>query len=258
VSIASGLRSGLRVGLRSGLNPASADLDAAWNKYAPSSVAQFAALGIVTPAEIFLCQEPAGNLLGSVAAEVLAANGAPLYRQAVAGASRKGVRGDALTANQRFLGVGPNPTLTSVAVLLYLGNMACDATGRPLLCVGTSQSDVGLAGIDNGAGSELRYRNGGTIVDTVGVYGAGPRAALFVHDKTNNRAKLYTDLEKLTPAFGAPTAGTVFGLGACAGGTFAAITVMYVARFQGANAEALSTDATAKSSLQKLGFAIPW
>lgn len=235
------------------------DRDATSLIYVPSTVAQYSSLGLATPTEIHLCQEASGDLTGEILSEVLAANNSPAYQQSVSGWSRKGVRGNAVTANQRFQGVGPDPSATSVAVLAYVGNMVPpgDGAARGIIVFGTSTSDIGISNVSAGS-NVFRYRSPADIEDSVGAYGTGGHVILVVHDLVNSRSRFYTDQEKITPTFGAASSGTVYGIGGIGGGVFEAATVMYLARFEGAAAASLSTDATAKSFLEALNWTIPW
>lgn len=237
-----------------------ADRDATSNIYVPSTAAQYTALNAgATPTEIFLLQESSGDVVGSLLSEHLVPTGSPLYQQSVTGWSRKGVRGDNTTANQRFEGTGPNPTVTSVAVLAYIGNTAPvnDGAARRIFVFGTNGSDIGLSDVSAGT-NVFRYRAPASINDTAGSYTTAGFVALVVHDITNSRARFFTNVEAISPTFGAATSGTLFGIGAVGSGAFHAATVMYLARFQGAQAEFLSTNANAKSFLQALGWSIPW
>lgn len=255
-----GSRVGARVGSRLGSPPNTGvvvDRDNAWGVYKPSSVAQYTALGLVTPDEIWIPSGPSGDLTGAIGGSVLTAANSPLYQQAVTGASSVGVRGNASTGNQRFEGTGPDPSTADVVVLLYVGNMVPDGTVRPLFACGTSPSDLGLA-IYDAPGITIRGRSAGGVSDSVGVYTTGPHAILFGHDTTNTREVFITDVENRAKAYAAATSGTAFGLGAIGGGTMAAATVLYMARFVGASARALSTAALGKPFLQTLGLTIPW
>ena len=230
--------------------------DGGSGKYMPSSAAQFTTLSLVTPDEIWI-PGPSGDLVGLVGGSVLTAANTPLYGQAVTGWSSTGVRGNAATGNQRFEGTGPNPSTTDVAVLLYVGNMVPDGTIRPFFACGTSPSDFGLSVYD-APGTTIRGRSAGGVSDSVGAYTTAGTAILIANDVTNTRAVWVSNVETRAMTYGAATSGTAFGLGAIGGGTFAAATVLYMARFVGANARALSTSALAKPFLQGLNWTIPW
>lgn len=232
--------------------------DATSGKYRPASASEYTALGLVTPQEIWLCQNISGNLVG-VNGDTLTAANSPLYNQTTTGWASKGVRGDAATANQRFdSATGPNPLTTDIAVLLYVGNMAPDVTLRPLLGVGTSSSDLGLSLYDDVGNKRIRFRSNAGVFDSVGAYGASGHAILITNDVTNARSSFITDVENRAATYLAATTGTTFGLGAIGGGTFAPANVMYMARFTGASARALSTPALGKAFLQGLSWTISW
>ena len=262
-----GVRTGAKVGVRPGvvvgiggdqMSPAGGvNRDATSGKYMPLTAAQFAALSLVQPDEIWTGVPVGGDLVGLVGGSTLTGANAPLSGQAVTGWASTGVRGNASTGNQRFEGTGPNPSTTDVAVLLYVGNMVPDVTNRPLFACGTSPSDFGLSLYD-APGITIRGRSVGGVSDSVGVYTTGGHAILIANDVTNTRAVWVSDVETRAMTYGAATSGTAFGLGAIGGGTFAAATVLYMARFVGASARALSTSVLAKPFLQALNWTIPW
>lgn len=262
-----GLRTGLKVGARGGVSLGlggdsfiqgnGVNRDSASNIYLPTSVAQYQTLSLVTPDEIWMGNVASGDLVGLVGGSTLTASNTPLYQQAVTGWATTGVRGNASTGNQRFEGTGPNPSTTDVATLLYVGNMVPDGSIRPLFACGTGPSDFGLALYD-APGITIRGRSAGGVSDSVGAYTTAGTAILIANDVTNTRAVWVSNVETRAMTYGAATSGTAFGLGAIGGGTFAAATVMYMARFVGANARALSTSALAKPFLQALGWTIPW
>lgn len=238
--------------------PALADSDATSGKFMPTSTAQYTALGLVTPDEIWVTNAASGNLVGLVSGGTLTAQNTPLYQQAVTGWTSVGVRGNAATGNQRFEGTGPDPSTADVVTLLYIGNSVVDSTVRPFFVCGTAASDLGLAAFDDTGTRRFRGRSAGGVSDSVGAYGLGGYAVLFGHDTTNTREIFVTDVEVQAKAYGVAGSGTAYGLGAIGGGTFSTTTVLYMARFVGASARALSTSALAKPFLQTLGWTIPW
>jgi hypothetical protein len=262
-----GVRTGAKVGVRPGvvvglggdpMSPAGGvNRDATSGKYMPLTAAQFAALNLVQPDEIWTGVPVGGNLVGLVGGSTLTGANSPLSGQAVSGWTSTGVRGDASTGNQRFQGTGPDPSTADVVTLLYVGNMVPDGTVRPLFACGTSPSDLGIA-IYDAPGITIRGRSAGGVSDSVGAYTTGGHAILFGHDTTNTREIFVTDVEVRAKTYGAATSGTAYGLGAIGGGTFSAATVLYMARFTGAAARALSTSALAKPFLQALDWTIPW
>ncbi len=232
--------------------------DATSNKFLPATAAQFTTLGLVAPDEIWMGNLASGNMVGLISGGTLTAANSPLYQQVVTGWSTTGVRGNASTGNQRFEGTGPDPSTADVVSLLYVGNITADATVRPLFACGTSPSDLGLAIYDDTGARRIRGRSAGGVSDSVGTYTTGGHAVLFGHDTTNTREIFVTDVEARAKAYAAATSGTAYGLGAIGGGTFSTTTIMYLARFTGASARALSTSALAKPFLQRLGWTIPW
>jgi hypothetical protein len=233
--------------------------DADSDIYVPASPAEYAALGLVQPLEIFELQESSGNCVGSTLGTVLTPNNTPLYQQAVTGWARKGIRGDGATGNQQFTGtLAANPGVDDVAVLCYIGNATPDGGVRGIMGIGTTPHDVGMTVYNDGA-THYRYHNSpaGSANDTNENYDTGGHVLLLVQDNTNGVARWITELEARTPLYGLCSSGTVFGFGGI-GGTFAQITIMYCAVFTGAAARSLRTNAGAKAFLEALGWTIPW
>lgn len=213
-------------------------------------------LSLAVPDYLHLCQEASGNLADSIGSLTLTANGTPLYQQSVTGWTRKGVKGNASTANQRFTSTaGPNPSTTSVARFAYIAIGAIDATPREVLSNGNA-ADVSVQAFTTASVSTLRYREGSNIVDSVNAgYGATAFPVLLVSDRTGSRARLYTHLAKLSPTFGAPANNLLYTIGAQSG-TWAQVTVIYECGWQGADAEI--SDANAKAFFEALGYSISW
>lgn len=190
-----------------------------------------------TPSYLHLCQEASGNLADSIGTLTLTAFGSPAYNQAVPGWSRLGVKGDALTASQRFAistAAAPDPSTTSIARLALVYANGYTSTVREVLSNG-SNSDVSVQALDTGGGPRYRYREGSNIVQS-GVAHEGVSPVMLVVDHANARARLATHVELLSPAYGAPASATNYTIGAISG-TWADCTVMYEAGWSGAAAE---------------------
>lgn len=251
---------GLRVGIVTGRRGIAAgigsdessnsgpDADAASGRLVPSTSSQYTALGLVAPNDIWTCQEASGNLV-SDNGTILTANATPLYQQALAGWTGKAV-GFNGGANQRFQHATYNNAATSsLLALLYMVVTTTPAGAQGVLTAGTSFSAGGLSIT---ATPRLRYRNGATIVDSANPYNTVVVPVVFKHDITNSVARAFTDIEKLSPTFGA-AAGTIFGVGT---GTAAHFLLRYLAVWRGAAAE--QSDTAIKTMLQTLRWSPTW
>lgn len=266
-----GLSVGLDVGPQVGPVPPSGvalpyATDPASGKAAPASSAEWTAfiaaesLTISAPNYLHLCQEASGNLTDTISGLTLTASGSPAYQQAVSGWTRTGVEGDGVTASQRFRSASaPDPSTTSMAIFCYVAIGTLSASVQSLFGVG-AVSDTGASAYLNGAPvvGRIRYRESANITDTgTGTdYQARVTPVLLLIDHTGTRARLYTDVEKLSPGYGLPSATTAYTLGADSG-AWAPSTILYSCGWSGAAAEAI-TDAQAKALFEGLGYSIPW
>lgn len=240
-------------------------VDATSAKATPASSAEWSALiasaglAVSTPNYLHLCQEASGNLADTIGGLTLTANGTPAYQQAVAGWTRLGVKGDGLTANQRFRSAAaPNPSTTSMAILAFVALGTQTASVQALMSVG-AVSDTMVSAYLNGAPAvgRLRYRESANITDTTTAtdYQARVTPIMLLIDHTGTRARLYTDLEKVSPTYGLPSTVTAYCLGADSG-TWAPSTILYSCGWSGAAAEI--SDANVKALFTALGYAPPW
>lgn len=259
-------RVGLAVGLgEDGIAPSTVvSADPTSGKKVPASAVEWAlfrsqnSLVVASPDYLHLCQEAAGNLADSIGAATLTALNSPLYAQAVTGWSRVGVKGNQ-TSQQRFMyASGPNPSTTSIARFCFFQCGTVDATPRQIMGCG-AVDDVSVSVYLSSSKARLRYRESANITDAAAAndYSLAVHPLLLLSDVTNSRARLYTDLEKLSPTFGLGANATNYSLGSLATGTFSATTIIYECGWQGANAETC-TDASVKAFFQALGYSIPW
>lgn len=260
-AVITGIDTGVNTGVVTGVNPSTgpvADTDATSGKYVPSTSAQFTALGLAAPVSIHLCQESSGSLADSVGALTLSATASPSYQQTVSGWSRKAVGFTAGTANQRFsagAGTGPSITTTSVAWLVYAAVIGAQGGNRDMFgpnITGTTTCKVQTT-------TTPRVRTNVNATANTGASdpsATGLQPLLFVFDKTNSRAMLYTGQEKITGTYSALAAESAAkGLGSSGGTAFGGL-IAYSAVWSGASAEI--SDATAKAWLQALGWVILW
>lgn len=226
---------------------------AEWNLFRTAN-----SLSLGTPDYLHNCQEPNGNLADSIGSLALTPLISPAYAQAVTGWSRVGVKGDGSSSQQRFMSAsGPNPSTTSIARFAYVQFNGADATPRQIMGCG-AVDDVSVSTyLSGGTTNKLRYRESANITDTGATNYTGVHPVMLVSDVTNSRARLYTDVEKLSPTFGLGANATNYSLGSLATGTFANVTIPYACGWQGANAET-ATDANVKAFFQALGYVISW
>lgn len=251
-----------RRGGEGGGAPITWTVDATSNKPVPANATEWAdfitakSLTIAVPNYLHLCQEASGDLADSIGSLTLTANGTPLYQQTVTGWTRKGVKGNATTANQRFLNSSaPNPSTTSIARLAYISVGTLDTLGREILGNGSS-GDVSVQALTVGGINTIRYREGSNISDTTNAgYGATAFPIMLVVNQTTSAARLFTPLAKVSPTFGAPSTSTNYFIGAQSG-TWADVTVIYECGWQGADAEI--SDAEAKALFEAFGYTIEW
>lgn len=255
MSITSGVRSGVLSGVRSGLNPtlgAVATSDATSGKYVPISAAEYTALGLSTPASIWLMQEAIGDLADSVGSITLTANNSPAYQQSVSGWTRKAVKLTDGTANQNFGSSAaglPDISTTSALLLLYAEVSTIGST-RGVALLGTTTAELRALTTPS-----YRMVSGGNLSTGVSNPTGAVRPIVIKVDRTNSACVAYTDQEKLAPTFDAAMTGKQLVVG-YTGGTPPTVAYLYGALFTGAAAE--KSDAQVKAMLQTLGWTIPW
>lgn len=236
------------------------EIDATSSKGVPASSASWsdfiAANGVPlsAPSNLWLMQESSGNLTDSIGGLTLTASGTVSYQNAIPGWTRKGLGTTNGTAGKWGVasGSGPNPSTTSVAVLLYVRIDNATAE-RGVLCFDDTTNDFVTVNVT--AAGLLRGYIDTAGTSSVGNYeGVATFPLLYVYDRTNSRARLYTSTEKVSPTYASVSAdGAKFF-----GHTTVPATSMYLygCWWTGANAEWLSTDANAKEFLQDLGWTV--
>lgn len=263
IGVRAGLRTGLRGGLAAGLgaDPLTPTAgggavgfttkDATSNIFVPATASEFTSAGFTAPNNLWLCQEPSGNLVDTIGGKTLTAAGTPAYQQTIAGWARKAVGATGAAANQTFVNATMADTsVTSVAFLLYaLINQPVSGGQR---CFHGAASGNAFESV---AGSKvIRLRNGanagnGTLDHTTAVH-----PILVVHDITHSANVIYSEIEKKSITFGA-AAGVTFQLQVgLAADTTSNTQVLWMASWNGAAAE--FTDTTAKALLQALAWTV--
>lgn len=239
--------------------------DATSLKYTPADAAEWAiaasVAGISSPYELWLAQQAAGNLAGSINAVSLVAAGAVAYQQAIAGWTRKAVTiaDGAIASFGTNGGLGFDPSTTSTLSLWFLERTGTPAATRLLVSQGGQVYARILSALLDasnhiGIGVNAAITNAGTIN-----YGVGTLIPVVLkHDIAHGEQKLYTHQEVLTKAYGAfgtSEAGFYF-VGTAGGAGASPAGYAYGAFWKGAAAE--MTDAQVRSLLQALGFVVTW
>ena len=225
--------------------------------YVPAAAAEWTALGLTAPADLWLSQEASGNLADTIGSVTLTANASPSYSNAITGWTRVGVGFAEGTANQRITagaGTGPSPASTSIALLIYVKFLTAAAGATRGVCgLGSNLAVQQQSGFQ-----KIRIACVGVNTNGTANYVDGSvHPLLFVYDRTNTKVVVYTDLETFTGTYAAGALDGNKGYGS--GGSITTPTglnVLFGALYSGASAEALSTQATAKSYLQSLNWTI--
>lgn len=202
------------------------------------------------------CQESGGNLSPLIGGLTLTANAGPAYNQALAGWSLLGVRGDGVTANQRFQNIAAfDPSTTSFIMMGLVALGTQDSTVRTVFGVG-ALSDTTVGAYLNTT-KRLRYRESGNVVDTSGAneYSSVAVPVVLLVDHTNTRARVFTPYEKLSPTYGLPSATSSYFIGGTSG-TWAASTIGGLVGWTGTKAQ--RTDADVKALFEAMGYTIGW
>lgn len=253
----------------SGLNVES---DATSGAYLPATNAEWTAMiadianGMSNPDEFWRFGALAsGNAPGVNGIIDLTTLNSPLYQQSVAGWSTKAVSwGEGTTKGFASTDADlPDMGADDALVLLYVA-LTAPIAGRNVLQLGTpSASRSSVEAINTGP--NLRTFQGGTITSGSGAVGTftGVRAILLKVDRTNTAIRVYTDVEKISPAWDADGLGKAIAIGnGAAGGSpllSCAASVIYMALWKGAGARI--SDAQAKSLITGLGNGVwspPW
>lgn len=269
MSLLAGLRSGLRSGLRVGLDPsdgadpmAGVSRDATSGVYCPATAGEWtttrsaAGLPAGNPIALYLLQEASGNAADSIGAFTLTASGTLLaYQQAIAGWARKAITTTAGgTGKLQSVDVAlPDISTTS---MLLLGYARTTTIGTTRDVIGAGAAATRLASQAVATTGQARAICNGTLATGAIDSGGVVRPWVSLIDRTGSRSALYTDAEKIVPAFGATAAGQSITLGNFSAGA-GTVAYLYLAVFSGAAAEL--SDAQVKTLLTTLGWAgIPW
>ncbi len=255
MSLLSGLQSGLRSGVRSGINPSygsapAATTDATSGKFTPVSAAEFTALSITAPQALWLPNiTTTGDLIDQVGSLNLVAANSPTYQQTVAGWSTKAVSGTPGTTNARFSAAGTDVSTTDVCILWYVSIVAGTTANIQIF----EDGDVRVQQV--AADVTLRARNTTNLANTLGNH-VGVHPVMLMHDATNVRTRLFTDVEKLTVTFAASLGTNEQITPVTASEPVGVIKFLWGCKWTGAAARV--SDAQAKARLVALNWSIPW
>ena len=229
------------------------DRDATSGIRCPVNTYQWTTLLGYTPTSIRLFNETSGNIVDyGTAGKTLTAStagAAPLYDQAVAGWDRNGLAFSGVVTQRVFNTTYGDSTANSLFVLAFVGYTGAPGASTFICTYGTTDDCSITSG---SAGQQVfRYRESATIVQGVGVY-SGIEPLMLIRNLAASEARVVTDSETLSPAFGA-TSNSNFAYGALSG-TSATVVFVYAVEFFGAGGEV--TVATAKAIARSLGWTI--
>lgn len=258
IGVRPGIKCGIRPGLAAGLSADEIGSGATDPQLAPATAAAFTALGLTAPDGIYTCQQASGSLLDSVAANHMANIGStPLYRQSVPGWARKAVfcADGTLQFFEAVNGTLPNISTTSLLALAYVRLTATPSGEGAILTLGAGSNHTA----DARATVTPRFKSGSDLNVAVATGTVNP--GTVVHpivlkvDHTGSAQVVYTDKEKITPAFQGTMTNAGLAIGCNPSNTVSApVQILYVATWFAANAE--MADATVKSMLTALGWIV--
>lgn len=207
-------------------------------------------LGISTPDHLYLCQEASGNLADSIGSDPLTAVGTILYQQAATGYTRLAVQPSGAGSNY-FLSSTYNPNTTSQFCLI--------------VCEHVSTTNRYFAQYGSNASLGVRLWFNGTAFNTIsssGIDGStsntGMRPWFFSYNRGTSDILGGSDHQILSPPsdnFAANAAATY--IGGISGGASSAPKIVYIARWVGAAAEAITQDKI-EALLTAMGFTTSW
>lgn len=234
--------------------------DTTSGKRVPASSAEWTAVmsraGLATgnPSSQWLCQEASGNLADSIGAISLTAAGTPNYQQAIAGWTRKGVTFDDATSDAFSSTSGSLPTLLteSQLVIAYVKMpAAAPAATRNIILLGGAGTR--FTATINTTPRLIATHTPNTSTGAVNACDDAVHPIVLRHRATAE-ADLFTDAEKLSPAFSVTVAGRGLLIGSAS--AIAAVGLLYLVSFHLAAADL--TDAQVKTLLQTLGWTVGW
>lgn len=213
-----------------------------------------AGIGSGGPSALWLLQEASGNVADSIGSFTGTASGTGLsYQQSVAGWSRKGVGlTDAGSGKFTNTAAGLPSLATQSQLIIAYGIMTAASGQRNVVSAGGAtqgHADIGATATFHPVAHVASASAGGST-------DAHNRVLpwVFKHNVTGSAQAVYTDTEKVVPAFNA-LAGQGLTIGA-AGNAAPTGTLLYLVSFFLGAAEL--TDAQVKTLLTTLGWTISW
>lgn len=210
-------------------------------------------LAISGPDDLWPCQDSSSGLADAIGSVSLTSAGSVSYSNAVAGWTR-------LSANladasaQSF-----SSTSASLPNILTVSQLVIAYVRMPASAPAAARAGPVTLGTIATTRCETYVNTNGTLgVESTTSHqanGASPMCDGHVHpivlkcDRTNNVVTMYTELEKVTPTFGATMTGSGLDLGDAVA-TTASLGYLYVASFNGSHGEL--TDANVKALIQGL------
>lgn len=222
-----------------------------------SGLISAAGLSIAIPSHLWLCQETSGVLADSIGSENLSAFAPVRYSRTLASWDRDAVGFDEGAIGEFYSTNIGNTTTQSCLLLGYIGTWAPIGADRGVMRLGSgtgardAQRDVTTAAYQvTGAGGQA------TGVGSSDAGNPVVRPLVLQINRTASQITLYTDQEKIQPAYTAPAGGgSYINIGANA--ITAADTVcFYLAYWEGADAEISA--ANLKTLLTTAGWSIAW
>lgn len=206
-------------------------------------------------------QEASGNAADSIGSFTLTAVNTPSYQQAVTGWSRKAIKFADNTAKalQTTSASLPDISTTSMLTLTFMVAPGSAPSGdRGVIAQGTSAATRSATILRNTGKLAIESTTSHITSSTSSYVDGAVHVVAHKTDRTNSVVTLYTELEKVSPTFGATMTGKGLYLGTESGalGTFGGGFV-YEVTWSGAHAE--WSDADMKTLIQGLtGLTVPW
>jgi PKD repeat protein len=238
-------------------------VDATSSKAVPADATQWAnlvsvnSLAVGSPSHVWLFQDTLGNLAAAVGGKTLTTTGTPLYQQTETGWSRKFITSNtgAAGANRFANNATMSATTVSVMLLAFARVYAPVAGHQRMFYAGSSSNAMEAVAGSNVIRIRVGAQSGNGALSHVGQV----RPYVLLHDVTNSRSILYSDIEKKSITFAARVGTTVqfqFSLSTDATSNTA---FGYAAAWNGTGVEygsEAAADAAVKALLQSMGFTV--
>lgn len=235
-------------------------IDASSGKGTPSDATEWTALQTAhslvlgAPDRLWLLQDASGNLAAAIGGKTLTVTGTPLYQQSETGWARKFISSNtgAAAANRNASNGTMIAATTSVLLLAY-ARIYQPVNAHQRMCYGTSSGNA----FEAPAGSaNIRYRTGGSAANGSTSHVGQVRPYALLHDTSGSgRMALFSNIEKVSPAYAARSETSVTFTFSATGDATINTAFGYAAAWEGAAVDGI-TDAQIKAVLQALGWAV--